>query len=230
MNSKNLVCNEYHVGELIRSGTHIRIIRSGVNGSIGHCADVIREACVAAPRRKTIQIILPQLENADLLNRSNVAANFKGNAASKQAQVRARLEQWYMALNKLARDLAETHTIELRLTDQPHRYHAFLSDDGGIVGIGWHSMASIASASLPLSAESSYGSWLSRYVCQDFDWLWERCEGTPHVVRKSAPSNTDVDPILLEVANTAAARVKVLRVPARRLSALPPPHWKEPLP
>src|SRR5580658_4067877 len=157
------------IRDLYRRNSHIRVIRSGVFGTLAHCADVIRELCTEQAEPKQFRIILPRLDNPDIDVRSKTAGR-------DPEDVRRRLTDWQEIFAKTALEIPKKHSLELRVTPYPHRYHALFSDSEGIAGIAFHTKASLTTTSLDIHQHSAWRKWLLGNLIEDFDAYWDMCD------------------------------------------------------
>ena len=197
------------IRELIERGQTIRIVRSGVYGVLGHSAEIIADACAPNKPAKDIRIILPSLTNTDVVARAEAAQ--QGGA-----EVLKRLALWHEALAQTAAEVPPPHHVELRTTEQPHRYHAVFSDSEGIVGIAWHHRAAMTTTSFDVSPTSRYRKWVLGNLIEDFDWLW----GQSHVYKPGdnkkrlamGISPVKLDPVLRDFGKALPNVMRALRI------------------
>jgi hypothetical protein len=159
--TKSLIAN------IVSNGSTIRILRSGVHGTLPHCEDVIRQACRKDIIAKEIKIILPSPANEDVVERAV-------SSGRNPQEVLIRLEDWLDRFAQASLDLAPKHRLEIRTTEKPHRYHAFFSEMEGIVGIAWHHKASLTTTSFDIGPASDCRKWVIGNLIDDFEWLWDR--------------------------------------------------------
>jgi hypothetical protein len=201
----NRIVTKRVIRDLIRASECIQIIRSGVYFVVGHCAEEIEEACNASDRPKEIRIILPSIFNEDVAVRAL-------EAGRSPAEVLAKLGDGQEKLAALAERLAPNHSLELRTTMEPHRYHTIFSESKGILGIPWHTKASLATSSFLLGSEASS---LMSHLHEDFDAYFAKC--TPYQAgdnernRKKKTVCAIDDKVLLEFGRTIPNVLKLLR-------------------
>jgi hypothetical protein len=155
------------IADLYLRGNPIRVLRSGVFGVLGHCGDCIRAVCKRSDEEKKFRYILPSLTNPDV--RVRAAA-----AGKSPEEVLIRLADWHEGLVRLGAEIGPKHTLELRTTEEPHRYHAIISETEGFVGFAFHYTASLTTRSLDIGRDSEYRRWkyLGQFI-EDFDKLWD---------------------------------------------------------
>ncbi len=160
------IITETVIRQLLTQGDYIRIIRSGVNAELEHCAPVIEEVCRNSPRPKQIRIVLPSILNTDLVVRAREAERCP-------EEVLAKLAAWHETLARLSKRLAPKHILEVRTTLDPHRYHAIFSESQAIFGLPWHSEASLTTSSFIASGEVAAG--VISLLHKDFEVFFRKC-------------------------------------------------------
>jgi hypothetical protein len=208
-NSTDRIITKRMIADLYHRSSYVRVLRSGVFGVLGHCGDCIREACKRAEERKEFRYILPSLTNPDVRVRAQAAGK-------NPEEVIVRLADWHEVLAQLASELAPKHSLELRTTEQPHRYHAILSDSEGFAGIAFHFTASLTTRSLDIGRDSEYRKWrLLGNLIEDFDTHWEICQPYHPGDNKKRISRgglkIPMNPILLEFGKATSSVIGVLR-------------------
>jgi hypothetical protein len=128
---------------------------------------MILEACAKADAPKEFRIILPSLTNSDIVARAPAAGK-------NPDDVRARLADWHELYAKTALTLKD-HTLEIRTTEEPHRYHAIFGETEGIAGFAWHRKASLTTTSMPIAPAAEDYKWMLCNLIEDFDAYWETC-------------------------------------------------------
>jgi hypothetical protein len=156
------------IRELMTESHSLKIVRSGVYFALGDCGDVIEEVCAASDQRKEIRIVLPSILNKDVVVRAC-------EAGRSPEEVLARLGEWQERFAKISERVAPRHSLQLRTTMEPHRYHAIFSESRGIVGIPWHTKASLTTSSFFLERDASS---MILNLHEDFDVFFDKC--TPY--------------------------------------------------
>lgn len=167
--SANRIITQRMVDDLFRRSSMIYILRSGVYATLGHCADSILEACRNSDHRKEFRIIFPSLTNPDIAARARAAGKHPD-------EVLARLADWHERLAQTALDIGPKHLLELRTTEEPHRYHGIFSDAEGCAGFALQRRASLATTSIVIGPSTEDGKWFLSLLIEDFEAYFEKCQ------------------------------------------------------
>jgi hypothetical protein len=112
----------------------------------------------------------------------------------------------------LADKLQPNHSLELRTTMEPHRYHAIFTETQGILGPPWHTKASLTTSSFLIGPDAS--SVISD-LHEDFDVFYNKCRpyklGDNERLRKEAPVRAIDDRVLLDFGRTVPWVLEALR-------------------
>lgn len=157
------------VREIYLEGSMIRIVRSAIDDSLPDCAKYMREACDLSQTPKDFRIILPKHNNPDVRIRSMMAGK-------DPDEVVRRLKEWQELFAQTAKEIDPIHSLQLRVTDKPHRYHAILSESEGFAGLAFHCRASIKTCSMDIPRMAPEREWTLRALTEDFDCFWDYCE------------------------------------------------------
>jgi hypothetical protein len=186
---------------LFMAAEHVCIVRSGVYAELEHCADVIEEVCRTSATPKRFCIVLPSILNPDLVTRAT-------EAGRRPEDVLANLGAWHEVLARLAARLMPRHLIEVRTTMEPHRYHAIFSETQAVLGIPWHTEASITTSSFVIGPNASE---VISKLHKDFEVFFERCTpyelGDDERLRKQKLARVIDDEILWRFSKKAAREV-----------------------
>lgn len=192
------------IADMYARSSNVRIIRSGVYGVLGHCGDCIRQACKQSEERKEFRIILPSLTNGDVRVRSVAAGKIP-------EEVFIRIADWHEVLAQLAVELSPRHSLELRTTELPHRYHAIFSDTEGFAGPAFHFTASLTTRSIEIGRNSEFRKWL----IEDFETYWDVCQpyhlGDNKKRISSGGLKIPMNPVLLEFGRAIPSVIATLK-------------------
>ncbi len=199
---------EATIEDLIRGGKYISILRSGLYHRVGHCIETILQILAEADHSKEIRVILPNLANPDVHVRARaIGKNYTG--------MTDQLRQWQEAFQEASEKVAPYHSLQLRTTMRPHRYHAFLSEKEAIVGYAWHHRAALSTTSFYFDSGNPFVSWVIDHFGPDFDWLWD--DSQPYASGETAkikgypgPGDGMHRDILQEIGKALESSMKIL--------------------
>jgi hypothetical protein len=207
--SFNRILTPTFLFDFFMDGDYIGVIRSGVNAHMESCADLFEEVCKLSERPKVIRIVMPSVLNLDVIARAHEA----GRCAQT---VLKNLALWQETLAKLAIKLAPPHMLDLRTTLEPHRYHAIFTEKAAVIGVPWHSEASITTSSFVIGQDSA--SVIAK-LHKDFEVFFARCTpyklGDAERLRKETAAKQIDDPILLSFGKSQQHVLEILLYVAR---------------
>jgi hypothetical protein len=203
---------EQTIEGLIRRGQYISILRSGFYHRVGPCIDNILKICKRARLPKQIRIILPSVTNQDVRTRATALGVPLEDMIDQ-------LREWQRAITEAGKNLDPRHSLQLRTTVRPHRYHAFLSEKEAIVGFAWHQRAALSTTSFHFHSRHPDVAWALTNFEPDFNWMWNDSQhyiAGEHVNLKPQPGNGDgmVRDILLRIGRGLDKSMTALRFTA----------------